>query len=160
MFVFFVVERFYRGHSGEALWSVRYYDTQWQIVFDLFNSLPLIGIAAALAYVLGRRRAVWAFASMALHAVMDLPLHSDDGHRHFYPLSDFRFDSPVSYWDPAHYGAYAATGEAVAVVVACFVVRDRSRSRWASVPLLAVACGYVALCGAMWLWTARQAPSS
>jgi len=33
-----------------------------------------------------------------------LPVHHDDGHRHFFPLSDWRFESPVSYWDPAHYG--------------------------------------------------------
>lgn len=42
--------------------------------------------------------------SMLIHCLCDLPLHHDDGHRHFFPLSDFRFESPVSYWDPAHYG--------------------------------------------------------
>ena len=156
MFVFFVIERFIRGHSGEALWSVRYYDAEWQAVFDIFNSLPLIAAGALAALALGHRRAVWACASMALHAVMDLPLHSGDGHRHFYPLSDFRFDSPVSYWDPSHYGAYAATGEALAAIAACYVVRGRTGSRWLRGGLIAVAWGYIALCVATWLWASRQ----
>ncbi len=160
MFVFYVVERFLRGHAGDSLWSERYYDAAWQAVFDVFNSLPIIGAAAAIAYTLGRRRVVWACASMALHAAMDLPLHSDDGHRHFYPLSSFRFDSPVSYWDPAHYGAYAATGETLAVLTACFVVRGRTRSRWLRLAVAMLGCGYVALCVAMWVWTTRTlAPS-
>ena len=43
-------------------------------------------------------------ASMLVHCVFDFPVHHDDGHRHFFPISQFRFQSPVSYWDPNHFG--------------------------------------------------------
>lgn len=155
MFVFFAVERFVFGNPGAVIWSQRYYDPGWQRLFDLFNSLPLLGAAALVAWALRRRRAMWAFLSMALHAAMDLPVHSDDGHRHFYPFSDFRFDSPVSYWDPEHFGAYGATAEAVAVVIASVVVYGRLRSRWARAGLIVVDVAYVALCAGMWVWSAR-----
>ena len=153
MFVFYAVERFVFRHSGSVIWSERYYDADWQRVFDVFNSLPL------LAYVLHRRMVAWAFVSMALHAAMDLPVHNDDGHRHFYPFSDFRFDSPVSYWDPAHFGAYAATAEALAVFVASAVVYRRVRSRWARGGLIVVDAAYVAMCVAVWVWFARSGAS-
>ncbi|MAF09121.1 hypothetical protein CMK11_01620 [Candidatus Poribacteria bacterium] len=159
MFVFFVVERFVFGHRGSVIWSDRYYDADWQRVFDLFNSLPLLGLAAVVAYVFHRRRVAWAFVSMALHAAMDLPLHNDDGHRHFYPFSDFRFDSPVSYWDPAHFGAYAATGEAVAVLIASAVVYRRLRSRWTRGALILVDAAYVAMCAGIWMWSRRSGVS-
>ena len=54
---------------------------------------------------------------MALHVPEDLFLHHDDGHRHFYPLSQWRYSSPVSYWDPNHYGKIVAPLEALAVVL-------------------------------------------
>jgi len=46
---------------------------------------------------------VFAVAAL-LHVLTDLPLHHDDGHPHFWPLTNWIYRSPVSYWDPAHYG--------------------------------------------------------
>jgi hypothetical protein len=48
-----------------------------------------------------------------LHSALDFPFHANDGHRHFFPVSDFRFDSPVSYWDPARFGRAVALIETV-----------------------------------------------
>ena len=95
--------------------------------------MPLILPTAAVAYALGRRRWMWLFLSMALHALTDLPLHHDDGHRHFWPFSNWRFESPVSYWDPAHHGAVVASLEALGVLAGCVLLARRYRSlraRW------------------------------
>jgi len=56
------------------------------------------------------------FASMLMHSLFDFPLHHNDAHRHFWPLSDFRFASPVSYWDPAYYGQWMAPLELIVVL--------------------------------------------
>ena len=58
-----------------------------------------------------------ALASMTLHCLADLALHREDAHGHLFPLSDWRFTSPVSYWDPAHYGLIFAACELVLVAV-------------------------------------------
>lgn len=57
-------------------------------------------------------------ASMLLHIFADLPLHNDNAHQHFFPLLEWRFESPVSYWDPAHYGIWASLFEIFAVTAA------------------------------------------
>lgn len=76
------------------------------------------------------------FASIVLHCLEDLPVHNDDAHRHFWPLSNFRFESPVSYWDPDHYGAIASRVELVLMLAASVYVFSRVRSRWAKALLI------------------------
>jgi hypothetical protein len=56
------------------------------------------------------------FASLLLHTVGDFLLHHTDAHRHFFPFSDWKFYSPISYWDPSHFGAAAAVIEGLVVL--------------------------------------------
>ena len=45
------------------------------------------------------------FGAAALtHVLGDFPVHNDDAHVHFWPFTDWRFHSPVSYYQSAHYG--------------------------------------------------------
>lgn len=47
----------------------------------------------------------WFFLSSALHASIDILTHYDDGPLIFWPINwKIRFNSPISYWDPAHFG--------------------------------------------------------
>ncbi|MGI8946946.1 MAG: hypothetical protein ACR2FV_03005 [Ornithinimicrobium sp.] len=96
--------------------------TTFALVYDeLFYTSP-VWIAAhnvlhaplviAALYLLGRRtRRRWsaglrAFAGgCALHTLMDIVVHHDDGPLLLFPLEwTVRFSSPLSYWDPAHHG--------------------------------------------------------
>jgi membrane-bound metal-dependent hydrolase YbcI (DUF457 family) len=48
----------------------------------------------------------WFFSSSAVHAGIDIFTHYDDGPLVFWPFNwNIRFNSPISYWDPAHFGA-------------------------------------------------------
>ena len=48
---------------------------------------------------------IWLIAGCAVHTLVDIPTHYNDGPLLFFPLEwTTRFSSPVSYWDPAHYG--------------------------------------------------------
>ena len=67
---------------------------------------------------------------MLLHCAFDLPLHHDDAHRHFLPISNWRYQSPVSYWDPAHAGALGAGLEVACVLGASVVLWRRFEQRW------------------------------
>jgi hypothetical protein len=53
-----------------------------------------------------------------LHLGFDFLLHNDDGRAHFRPLRNWVFQSPVSYWDPDHYGNIAGAAE-VALSLLC-----------------------------------------
>ena len=122
----------------ETVFGELYHSAGWQAVFAVDNSIPLWG--AVLAF--GRRRPwVVALAGAALlHLGFDLMLHADDGRRHFWPLTDWVFASPVSYWDPRHHGRIVGPMEAALTLgLAVHVwVRHRARAARAIVVALAV----------------------
>jgi len=104
------------GTRENDIWRDAYFDPGWQAVFDAFHSFPLLGLAWFLAWRARMQALSVVFVSMLMHALFDFPLHHDDAHRHFWPLSDFRFASPISYWDPAHYGQFVGSLELLIVV--------------------------------------------
>ncbi len=115
MLVFYLWARL-SGMSERTIWHDGYYDPGWQALFDAFHSFPLLGLAWLLAWRARMRALSLFFASMVMHSLFDFPFHHNDAHRHFWPLSDFRFLSPISYWDPAYYGQYVSVLELLVVV--------------------------------------------
>ena len=92
------------GNFDESLWSDIYWTEPWQTMGAVTNSVPLALLILSVGLV---SKSVWlkVFAgALLIHAALDFPLHADDAHRHFWPVTDWRFKSPVSYWDPDHYG--------------------------------------------------------
>lgn len=104
LYFMFFWNRWVRGMSERQIFGTEYFSDYWQRVFSIDNSIPLWG--AVLAVGLAARAPVIAvFAAAGLmHLVLDLALHHDDGRAHFWPISEWKFESPVSYWDPRHYG--------------------------------------------------------
>jgi hypothetical protein len=154
MVLFYFCQKVLRGMPEHFIWSQAYYENGWQMFFDLFNSLPLVVLGFVLAHRLGARRPIALFASMALHTLADASLHHDDAHRHLFPLSDWRFYSPISYWDPRHFGYIVAPLEAITVVVLCIVLARRFDSILARVLIACVVAVYAVYWGyALWVWT-------
>ena len=88
MFVFFAWSRL-QGWSGDETWNVRYWMEPWQTLGAASNSFLVFGAALALALALWRSSpliAVFCGAAL-LHIALDFPLHADDAHRHFWPLT-------------------------------------------------------------------------
>ena len=54
-----------------------------------------------------------------LHLGLDFLLHNDDGRAHFWPITNWIFASPVSYWDPDHYGNIVGPIEIALSLAAC-----------------------------------------
>jgi len=92
------------GISPDVVFRELYYSDSWQAIFAIDNSFFVWG--AILALALWRHSAAGvAFAGAALlHLCLDFPLHHNDGRAHFWPISNWVFDSPFSYWN-RNYGA-------------------------------------------------------
>ncbi len=90
------------------------------------------------------------FGAGLLHLAFDLPLHHEDARRHFWPISDAVFRSPVSYWDPRHYGHIAAPVE-VMLCLALSVVLWRRFQGWFARTLILIGAGAELLPGVMFM---------
>ncbi len=99
------------GVPAETVFREYYYSDAWQQVFAIDNSFILWGLLFALAFW-RRWIGLIAFAGAALlHLALDFPLHTHDARMHFWPVSDWVFESPVSYWDnAAHAGIVGPVG--------------------------------------------------
>lgn len=122
MFWFYAVEKWIRKTPEALIWQESYHQLHWQNFIDLFNSLPLMGVGLLISLWSQSTFGLLLFGSMVLHIVGDFPLHHDDAHRHFFPFSNWRFQSPISYWDPNHYGHIVTLLEILAVIMSCLVL--------------------------------------
>ena len=137
------------GMSGAEVWEDAYWSEPWQTLSAVSNSVPLWGAGLALALLAARppqRRILAPFCGAALlHLAFDLPVHAEDAHRHFWPLTDWRFRSPLSYWDPAYHGRWVSAVEAAGGLALVGVLWRRHRTRWVRVALALAAFGYAAM---------------
>lgn len=112
-----------------------YWTDPWKTIIDYTHNIP-IWMALTLAGWLMLRRGAdkiavtgQAFlvfgASALLHAVCDFFVHTTDAHAQFRPFTDWRFHSPVSYYQPQHFGREFAVFElAFCVFAAIWLFRS------------------------------------
>lgn len=132
----------------ERVFGELYFSNGWQTVFSIDNSFVLWGLAGALAWRLGSASGM-AFAGAGLvHLLTDFALHNDDARPHFWPISAWVFESPLSYWDTAHHAAFVAPVTLAAVLVSAVVL-------WRRWPVLSVRLAVLVGC-ALELWVVRQ----
>lgn len=104
------------------IWTETYYQPFWQNIVATFHSIPLAVLVSAIAYKLGWEKIQILSISLVLHSLLDFPVHNDDAHRHFFPFSNYRFISPISYWDRKHYGGIVSLIELLLVLLASYPV--------------------------------------
>lgn len=129
---------------GRAYDSFYYEDPLWIVSHNVFHG-PLVIVAVALVgWALCRRARAgegsrrtrggamllsFAFGT-GLHSFLDILMHNDDGPLLLFPFDwNTRFSSPVSYWDPEHYGLWVFPVETVATIVLTIYLIQRRRSR-------------------------------
>ncbi|NEO36422.1 MAG: hypothetical protein F6J90_08845 [Moorea sp. SIOASIH] len=121
IFILYIWAKLIRRQPEYQIWSQTYELPFWQNLVATFHSLPLALCGVIISHYWGWQ--LWEILcwSMILHSLLDLPVHNDDAHRHFFPLSNYRFISPFSYWDPKHHGHTVSTLEKLLVLVATIV---------------------------------------
>ncbi|MEM9432848.1 MAG: cobalamin biosynthesis protein CobQ [Pseudomonadota bacterium] len=126
------------GTSPRIVFNELYFSEAWMQVFAIDNSFILWGILLWVALLL-RRKVLAVFAGAGLlHLAFDFPLHHDDGRPQFWPLTDWIFESPVSYWDPGHHGTLVGALETSVCLVLLAVLWRRFHGAWTRSLLCAV----------------------
>ena len=125
------------GASSCVIFRDRFWESPWVETQAVSNS-ALLWALIALAGFLTRDRgvALLAFgASGFLHVCGDFLLHADDARAHLQPFTDWRFHSPVSYWDPRYFGRVVMAAEAAAGAVLVAILWRRFGGLRARTPL-------------------------
>lgn len=142
-----------------------YWSVPWQTAISATHSFPIWAAVFAVGlYLYFRDRgSKWALALMVLgagafvHAVFDFPVHTTDAHAHFWPFSDWRFISGVSYYEPQHYGNIVSKVEIVIGAAMTVLIFRRFRSWWVRGFSLFLCLPYVLeLIPREWLFRAHQ----
>ena len=99
-----------------------YYSDNWQAVFAVDNSFILWGILLGFALWRNWHRIIAFAGAGMLHLLLDFPLHTHDARMHFWPINDWVFESPVSYWDSSAYAGIVGPLELTLSLVLALVV--------------------------------------
>ena len=118
IFLFYFIAKYIYQLPPSKIWSEAYYEPLNQNIVALFHSIPLSAIAMVICWYFNWQFGMVLFLSAIGHSLLDLPVHHDDAHRHFFPFSNYRFISPFSYWDTNHYAKYVAGVEVLLVLIA------------------------------------------
>ena len=153
----------------EIIFREWYFNDFWQRLGAITNSIPIYSLISIVCLWIHRRYAVpdeldmrrstcsaaeFLFVlstSSLLHALTDLPLHHGDGHPHFWPLSNWIYASPVSYWDPRYHGHEWEVVETIIMAVLAVVLWRRHRSVLARSLTTITALSLLAI-SHMWTW--------
>ncbi|HBB33741.1 MAG TPA: hypothetical protein DDZ80_01205 [Cyanobacteria bacterium UBA8803] len=122
IFLLYFWAKLVHRQTERQIWSETYELPFWQNLVATFHSIPLALLGVATAHFFGWEPLQILSLSMVLHSLLDFPVHNHDAHRHFFPLSNYRFISPLSYWDTKHHARVVSMVEKLLVLAASIYV--------------------------------------
>jgi len=147
IYTLFVWSKF-AGIPEPVVWNQLYYAPPWSDAVTIGNAAPiylgllLVGLLASLYWRTALAVAFFAGAAL-IHIAADLPVHVDDAHAHLWPLSDWRFRSPVSYWNPDHFGGFVSIAEIGLGLVLSAILWRRFHAAWIRALLVLAVLAYL-----------------
>lgn len=130
LYVMVAVSIWGMGISPNVVFREHYYSDTWQSVFAVDNSFVLWGLLLGIAIWRGMPW-LMAFAGAALvHIALDFPLHTHDARMHFWPITDWVFESPISYWDTGAHAGIVGPLEFALSLFAAVILWRRFRDIW------------------------------
>ena len=125
--------------SGDEIWNELYFAAPMQNLIAWFNSIPIYGALALIGFLArskmwGKLLLVFALAAL-IHIATDMPVHAEDAYRHFWPISDWRFYSPLSYWDVDHHADWVGKIDIGIALASIAVLWLRFPTKWVKIAL-------------------------
>lgn len=143
------------GYTSQDVFGDFYFRDDMRNLMGAFNSFFVAALIAATGWLFREKWWGWPMvflaAAITVHAATDLPVHVDDGHRHFWPFSSFVFNSPLSYWDNSHHGGIVSVVEAVLGIVCAVILWRRFPDRRIRLLCALAITAYIAV-PAYWIW--------
>ena len=126
--------KFWAEENLEAIYFSGVFGTTGTVLHSIVPAGFLLALycALGLARFDQRRILLWFLLGWAGHTVVDFLTHVDDLRPLFWPFSDWRWASPVSYYNPRYYGRefmLVSHTSMLTIVVALLVRRLRERGR-------------------------------
>lgn len=146
-------QKFLKNESGARIWNELYFQAPMQDLIAVFNSIPIYVLIAILGYIAVKQTqyirsgaALLFFALAALvHMATDLPVHAHDAYRHFWPISDWRFFSPLSYYEAGKHSGWVSLFETALALGSIYVLWRRFPKKWVRIILAVLAVIYIGL---------------
>ena len=134
--------------APQVVFDEMYFSPGWQTVFAIDNSFILWGLALLIGLWRGWQILAVGAGAGLLHLTMDFLLHAGDGRPQFWPITNWVFHSPVSYWDSTHHALWVMPVSAVACLASFIILWRRGLALWAKF--------FFAVLLAAEIWVARQ----
>lgn len=134
IYVAWVILTFIMQVEQQTIWRDIYFDNPMQLIASIFNSVPLYLCLLLVGFL--NRQKLWGmvilfFALAALsHIGLDFPVHNHDAYAHFWPVSEWRFYSPVSYYEEHLHGNFVGAIDAAIAIISCLVLWRRFDKFW------------------------------
>lgn len=132
----FFFERWQSGRTpvvafGRSYNELFFGDPLWIVTHNFFHAPIVLGTIALIAWLGHRSGQPWAPAlawfdlGASLHSVADIFTHHTDGPLLLFPFDlSFRYQSPISYWDPRyHAGIVSPIEHALDAAIVLFLLR-------------------------------------
>ena len=132
-YLFFLYYTVLVGSSQADIWNTLYFNSPWTPVITLTHSFIIWPLLFGIGYIFKKHWLFWIASGALFHSAVDFLVHNTDAYAHFWPLSDWKFFSPVSYWNPEYYGSLVSILDTVVVfALLIYLLKKTShkRTRW------------------------------
>jgi membrane-bound metal-dependent hydrolase YbcI (DUF457 family) len=129
------------GTPAQTIFGELYWQNWWQVTNAIGHNVWLWSALVILGLVMRDRLSTsvtafdnWTLVSLfagsaLLHTAIDFLCHREDAHMSFWPVTRWKFMSPVSYYDPAHYGMWFSLFEASLGFILAAILFRQFKSR-------------------------------
>lgn len=125
IFIFYFWAKIIQQTPERIIWTELYWQQPWQTIGAVSNSIPLALALLGLGLLKHSRLLIIFSCAILSHFLLDFPFHADDAHQHFWPLTRWRFHSPLSYWDIAHHASSVIILELSIIGLCCIALWKR-----------------------------------